>query len=91
MRRGHHGQPELQFMREEAVEPIARESAILFNALQSQNVALSTQTIHRIHCTMPPYMPPYVQFMRKAASAVLPSTKAILFNILQSPQMALPS
>lgn len=91
MRRGHHGQPELQFMREEAVEPIARESAILFNALQSQNVALSSQKKPLSQCTMPPDIPPDVQFMRRAASAVLSSTKAILFNILQSPQMALPS
>ena len=91
MRRGHHGQSELQFMREEAVEPIARESAILFNALQSQNVALSAQKKPLSHCAMQPGMPPDVQFMRRATCEVLSSTKAILFNILQSPKMALPS
>jgi hypothetical protein len=31
----------MQLMWEEAGEPIAREDAVLFNALQSQNVALS--------------------------------------------------
>ena len=78
-------------MWEEAGEPIAREDAVLFNALQSQNVALSAQKKTLSHCAMQPDMPPDVQFMRRAASAVLSSTKAILFNILQSPQMALPS
>lgn len=91
MRRGHHAPSELQLMREEAGEPSAREDVVLFNALQSQNVALSSQKKPLSQCTMPPDIPPDVQFMRRAASAVLSSTKAILFNILQSPQMALPS